>query len=290
MAVASPVSVDQLQNHYIPLYVPRLVHRFEKTAQALRHTTLPPERLEGRQAIWSRLGGAIATKKGPTGEIVMQKLGADTQSLTLERWYAGFTIQDIDLTALGYEPTAAHVESGSSALVRKQDELIVTAINSASTVVAHANRQLTANRILEEYEETAADRNWPMDGTTFALVGTKEWSHMMKIPEFTQAEFRGTALPWAPSPGQEVRTFAGAHFIRDPQAPGTATVGRVLFWNQRAIGSAQHGNIGNLRVLTDFVPREDAHDLILTIDEQAVLLEDDGVIILETDRTVPLPA
>src|SRR5690606_18713373 len=88
--------------------------------------------------------------------------------------------------------------AGANALGRKTDELIINALNTASAhTVVEANTGLTLGKVLEAFE-IFGENDVPDDGQRFAVVGWKQWSELLQIEEFVNADYIGpNALPYS---------------------------------------------------------------------------------------------
>jgi hypothetical protein len=126
----------------------------------------------------------------------------------LQDYYAGDWIDRLDELKTNIDERAVIANAGAYALGRKTDELIIGALDTATrealgTAAGTTDTDgLTREKVLTAFEMLGA-ADVPDDGGRFAVVGWKQWSQLLAMPEFASAEYVGDAeLPWKGTAGQ----------------------------------------------------------------------------------------
>jgi len=126
--------------------------------------------------------------------------------------------------------------------------------------------------VLEAFE-LLGEEDVPDDGQRFAVIGWKQWSDLLTIPEFASADFVGTDdLPWR---GTQAKRWLGTLWFPHSGLPLSSGV-RTCFWYHRsAIGHA----IGQ-DVTTDITWHGDraAHFVSNSMSQGACMIDEDGVV------------
>lgn len=126
------------------------------------------------------------------------------------------------------------------ALGRKSDELIIAKLDESTNFAGDGETVLTKAKILEAFE-MLEQADVPDDGERYAVVGWKQWSDLMAIDEFTNADYVGDdQLPWE---GTQAKRWMGTLWMPNSSLTTTyRTVGsgvRYCYWfHKTAIGHA----------------------------------------------------
>ena len=113
----------------------------------------------------------------------------------------------------------------------------------------------------------------PDDGQRHAIIGWKQWSDLLEIPEFASAEYVGNEqLPWR---GTQAKFWLGTLWMPHSGLPATASV-RSCFWYHR---SAVAHAVGQ-EVVTDITWHSDraAHFVSNSMSQGAALIDAAGVV------------
>src|SRR5690606_7591612 len=97
--------------------------------------------------------------------------------------------------------------AGAYALGRKTDELIIDQLGTVANYALGEADGLTKAKVLAAFEMLGG-ADVPDDGERTAVVGWKQWSELLGIPEFADADYVGTdELPWR---GTQAKKWLGA--------------------------------------------------------------------------------
>jgi hypothetical protein len=165
---------------------------------------------------------------------------------------------------------------------RKTDELIINALAVATThVVADANVGMTKTKILSAFE-TFGVNDVPDDGQRFCIVGWKQWSEMLSIQEFVNADYIGhEELPFASI--TQAKMFLGTIFIPHSGLPiDGSDIRSCFYYHKTAVGHAAASE-----VQTDVTWHGDraAHFVNNMMSQGAGLIDTSGIVVIKCDET-----
>ena len=149
------------------------------------------------------------------------------------------------------------------AIGRKTDELIIDALDESGHHIGARDRGFTLGRALEA-REALTNARAPADGRMTAIVGWRQWSELLAIPDFANAGYLSMEeLPWK---GTQAKRWLGALWM--PHS-GLSKVGgeRLCHWYHReAVGHAS-GDL--VRVESSWNSDRQAHYLTTTMAQGA---------------------
>jgi len=113
----------------------------------------------------------------------------------------------------------------------------------------------------------------PDDGQRYAVIGWKQWSDLLNVAEFANAEFVGDEqLPWR---GTQAKVWLGTLWMPHSGLPMEGNVRHCFWYHKSAIGHA----IGQ-DVKSDITWHGDraAHFISNSMSQGAALIDEDGVV------------
>ena len=164
--------------------------------------------------------------------------------------------------------------AGAYALGRKTDDLIIAALNANTNIALDGSDGLTKAKVLQAFEMLGA-ADVPDDGQRFAVVGWKQWSQLLAIPEFANADYVGAAdLPWQ---GTQAKRWLGTLWLPHSGLTASANVRTCFWYHKTAVGHASGSD-----VQTDISWHGDraAHFVNNSMSQGAVLIDTSGVVTL----------
>lgn len=199
----------------------------------------------------------------------------------LQDYYAGDWVDKLSELKINHDERAVIANAGAYALGRKTDDLIIGALASAtSLVIPDANIGLTRDKVLSAFEKLGG-ADVPDDGQRFAVIGWKQWSELLKIPEFASSEYVGfDELPYK---NMQARKWLGTTWIPMSGLPIDGNDIRSCFWfHKTAIGHASGSD-----VQSDITWHGDraAHFVNNMMSQGSVLIDGSGVVVINCDET-----
>ena len=200
----------------------------------------------------------------------------------LQDFYAGDWIDRLDELKINIDERQVIAAAGAHALGRKTDELIIDALGSASmNIIADGNVGMTKDKILSAFE-LFGEADVPDDGQRYCVIGWKQWSELLGIEEFVNADYIGAeSLPF--SSITQAKMFLGTIFIPHSGLPVDENDVRSCFWyHKTAVGHAAASDVA-----TDVSWHGDraAHFVNNMMSQGAGLIEDSGIVTIECDET-----
>jgi hypothetical protein len=208
---------------------------FQRMGSKLRTTVRAKKNVQGASTVFQKMGrGAAATKARHAAVPVMNVEHASVE-IFLRDYYAGEWLDALDEIKTAGDERTAVVNSGAYALGRKTDELIIEALDRSTSFAGTDADGLTKAKILTAFEMLGA-ADVPDDGDRFAAIGWRQWSDLLAIDEFANADYVGAdELPWQ---GTQAKKWLGTLWM--PHSGMTAAGGvRLCHWyHKSALGHA----------------------------------------------------
>ena len=251
----------------------REVHEsYQRQGSRLRGTVRVKNDVRGSSTVFQKVGKGTASTKARHGMVPVMNVDFSSVEAQLVDYYAGEWVDSLDELKTNIDERQVLANAGAFALGRKTDELIIDAMNAGSISTGPATSGLTLEKVLEAFEMLGAG-DVPDDGERYAVVGWKQWSGLLGLPEFASAEYVGQdKLPWQAA---QAKMWLGTYWMPHSGLPLDAGI-RTCFWYHRsAIGHA----IGQ-DVMTDISWHGDraAHFVSNSMSQGAVLIDEPGVV------------
>jgi hypothetical protein len=188
---------------------------------------------------FQKIGKGFATTKARHGNVAPMNLEHTNVSVTLEDYFAGEWIDDLDQLRINHDEMLVAQQSGAYALGRKTDDLILDAMDSTTNTHNETTNGITLTWAFG-LMELFGNNDVPDDGQRYVAVGWEQWSQLLDLDEFSRAEYVGEgSLPFANA--MTAKNWLG--FMWFPfsglKEAGASNVDRKCFaWHSSAIGHA----------------------------------------------------
>ncbi len=275
------VSIDQA---FVKQFEREVHEAYQRQGSKLRGTVRTIGNVKGASTTFQKVGKGTASTKSTHGMVPVMNLAHSKVECVLEDYYAGDWIDKLDELKIQHSERQIIAAAGAHALGRKTDELIIRALDTASTnVITDGNVGLTKTKVLKAFETFGA-LDIPDDGQRFAVIGWKQWSELLAIEEFSSAEYVGADnLPYAGSGITQAKTWLGTTWIPHSGLPiDGSDIRTCYFYHKTAIGHA-----AGSEVQTDVTWHGDraAHFVNNMMSQGAIMVDDTGVVVIECDET-----
>lgn len=260
----------------------REVHEaYQRQGSKLRNTVRVSSNVNGSTAVFQKIGKGTASTKSTHGMVPVMNLDHTNIEVTLQDYYAGDWVDRLEELKSNINERQVIASAGAYALGRKTDELIINALATASTnVIAEGNTGLTKAKILSAFEIFGA-ADVPDDGQRFAVVGWKQWSELLSLEEFVNADYVGQdTLPFATI--TQAKQWLGTIWIPHSGLPVASDIRSCFWYHKTAVGHASASDIQ-----TDITWHGDraAHFVNNMMSQGAGLIDQNGVIVINCDET-----
>ena len=253
----------------------REVHlAYQRMGSKLRNTVRSKGSVKGSSTTFQKVGKGTASTKARHGKVPVMNVDHVAVECTLADFYAGDWVDALDEVKVNHDERAVIANAGAYALGRKTDELIIARLNESTSFALGNTDGLTRAKVLAAFE-TLGNADVPDDGERYAVVGWKQWSDLLSIDEFANADYVGDDdLPWR---GTQAKRWLGTLWF--PHSGLTRTAGvRLCHWYHRtAIGHASGAD-----VKTDVTWHGDraAHFVNNSMSQGACLIDPAGIVTL----------
>ncbi len=255
---------------------------YQRQGSKLRNTVRTISNVNGSSAVFQKVGKGTASTKSTHGMVPVMNLDHSNIEVVLQDYYAGDWIDRLDELKVNIDERQVIANAGANALGRKTDELIIGALDASSAnEIADGNVGLNKTKILSAFE-TFGENDVPDDAQRYCIVGWKQWSELLTLDEFVNADYIGQDnLPFATI--TQAKMFLGTIFIPHSGLPVDENDIRSCFWyHKTAIGHAAASDVAS-----DVSWHGDraAHFVNNMMSQGAGLIDESGVIKIKCDET-----
>ncbi|WP_376095437.1 phage capsid protein [Roseomonas sp. CCTCC AB2023176] len=251
---------------------------YQRQGSKLRATVRTKTGVRGASTVFPRVGKGTAAAKARNGAVPVMNLDYSNVECFLQDYYAGEWVDRLDEVKTNVDERNVVANAGAYALGRKTDELIIAALDTGTkeaigTAAGTTDTDgLTKGKVLLAFEMLGA-ADVPDDNGRFAVVGWKQWSQLMAIPEFASSDYVGTdELPWK---GTQAKRWLGATWMPHSGLTKSGALRFCYFYHKTAVGHAVAQE-----VTTDVTWHGDraAHFVSNMMSQGASLIDDGGVV------------
>lgn len=261
----------------------REVHEaYQRQGSKLRGTIRTVNGVKGSSTTFQKIGKGSASTKTANGLVPVMNIGHSNVECTLQDLYAGDWVDKLDELKINHDERQVIANAGAYALGRKTDELIITALATASTLtVAEANTGMTLTKVLSAFEKLG-NADVPDDGQRYAVIGWKQWSELLTLKEFASADYVGPEqLPYKGN--MQAKNWMNTIWIPHSGLPIDGNDIRSCFWyHKSAVGHAIGAD-----VQSDITWHGDraSHFVNNMMSQGAKLIDGSGVVVIGCDET-----
>jgi hypothetical protein len=169
---------------------------YQRMGTKLRNTIRRKVAVQGEDVRFQKYGTGTASTKSRHGDVPLMNVSHTTVDCSMADYYAGEYVDRLDLLKTNIDERNLAAQAGASALGRKTDSLITTAMDTTTSTIAHGSAGMTKAKAHTAFE-TLGQNDVPDDGNRFWVVDHKQWSDLMDITEFASADYIGSdGLPY----------------------------------------------------------------------------------------------
>tara|TARA_B100000212_G_C27369945_1_gene532108 strand:- start:511 stop:1350 length:840 start_codon:yes stop_codon:yes gene_type:complete len=258
---------------------------YQRMGSKLRNTVRTRNGVKNKTT-FQKIGKGFATTKARHGNIAPMNLAHTNVSVTVEDFFAGEWVDDLDQLRINHDEMTVAQQSGAYALGRKTDELILAQMTTTTSSHDETTNGITLAWSLELMEKFG-NNEVPDDGRRYVIVGWEQWSQLMAIDQFSRAEYVGesdlpfpsgmTAKRWL---GFMWMPFGGLTQTNGSGAAGTTHV-ECFAYHQDAVAHAIGADVSsNMQYHND----KDSYFILNKMQMNSVLIDPEGVFELELKK------
>lgn len=247
---------------------------YQQMGSKLRNTVRSKGSIQGSSTTFQKIGKGTASTKSRHGKVPVMNVDHTPVECQLYDYYAGDWVDRLDELKTNTDEKGVLVKAGAYALGRKTDELIIGQFDTSTNYAGAATDGLTKAKVLSAFEMLGL-ADVPDDGERYAVVGWRQWSELMQIPEFANADYVGPdELPWK---GTQAKHWLGALWMPHSGLTKTGNVRYCYWYHKTAVGHASGAD-----VQSDISWHGDraAHFINNMMSQGAVLIDPSGVVSL----------
>jgi len=248
--------------------------QYQQMGSKLRNTVRMKDNVIGATTTFQKVGKGTASTKARHGKVPVMNVDHQPVECILVDYYAGDWVDKLDELKTNINEQQVVAKAGAYALGRKSDELIIGQLATSTTFSGGNSDGLTKEKVLAAFE-LLGEADVPDDGQRFAVVGWKQWSELLNIQEFANADYIGSdELPWKAT---QAKRWLGTLWLPHSGLPRTGNVRSCFWYHKTAVG---HG-IGS-EVKTDITWHGDraAHFVNNMMSQGACLIDPAGIVTL----------
>lgn len=277
-------SIDQA---FVKQYEAEVHAAYQRQGSKLRNFCRTKMVTSAKDLTFQKVGKGTASTKGRHALVPTMNQSHTNVAATLADYYAGDWVDKLDELKTNIDERQVVANGGAWALGRKTDDLIITALDSASTstvTLGTASKAAFKNKVLEAIEKLNT-YDVPDDGQRFSVLSPRTWSWMMLIDEFVRSDYVGADdLPFK-SGFMEMRRWAGVIWMQHSGLTKSSNDRTNHLFHRTAIGHA----IGQ-DVTTDITWHGDraSHFINHSMSQGAVLIDGEGTCKMVLDESQDL--
>jgi len=274
---------------------------FQRVGSYLKATVRNKNSVVGSSTKFNVAGKGTASTKSRHGQVPPMNADRSLVTCTLEDWYAGDWVDDLDTAKHETDEKQTIARSGAMALGRKTDELILTALDgvAASQEIAFTvtNAQTVENSLLLMVEKLMGG-DVPNDGQNFGALTPRAWNQAMKVESFNSSDFVGAdgqTFKGGPVTGGKFKDWNGVKWQFHTGLPGVGTATAENYaYHKSAVGfaMAKHAknNASNPAIMADITWHGDHAAWFINhmFSAGACRIEDVGIVESTIDDTAAL--
>lgn len=265
---------NQVEQAFIKHFQSEVHQAYQRQGSKLRRTVRSKSDIKGATTTFQKVGKGEAATKARHGKVPVMSVDHTPVECQLTDWYAGDWVDKLDELKVNIDERMVVANAGAYALGRKTDELVIAALDGSGNYAGGDTDGLTKEKVLAAFEMLGG-ADVPDDGERYAVIGWKQWSDLLEIQEFANADYVGEdALPWK---GTQAKRWLGTLWIPHSGLTLTAGVRACHWYHKTAVGHASGAEVSS-----DITWHGDraAHFVNNMMSQGACLIDAEGVVTL----------
>ncbi len=262
------VSID---NVFVKQFEADVHLAYQQMGTKLRSTVRSKSGVIGASTTFQKVGRGTASTKSRHGIVPVMNLNHEPVECLLMDYYAGDWVDSLDELKTNIDERRIVASAGAYALGRKTDELIISAMNTATASVGDYTTGLTKDLVLSALEVLNTN-DVPDDGRRFAVVGVHQWNELLAMDEFVSADYvTGTPL----LNGFEARKWLGITWVLHNGLPVSDKNRDCFIYHASSIG---HACGQEVKSDISWHGERAAHFISNSMSQGAVLIDGEGIV------------
>jgi len=269
-----------VNNAFITLYDAEVKEAYQRQGSKFRGTIRTRNNVVGSTVKWQKVGKGAASTKARHANVSTMNITHSNVTATLVDKYAADYVDMLDELKLNIQERKVQANAGAYALGRDTDDQITTEMDTTTQTVAAGGTGLTLPKVLEGWQ-TLAD-NDALDGEIWAFVSPEQWTNLLLISQFADADFIGpNELPFNQK-GLSGKKWLGAMWLPHSGMPTAANIRSNFLYNSTSVG---HAIGADVKTRIDYVPEKAAHLINSMMSMGAKMIDELGCINILADES-----
>tara|TARA_R100001369_G_scaffold92782_2_gene139814 strand:+ start:6696 stop:7511 length:816 start_codon:yes stop_codon:yes gene_type:complete len=243
---------------------------YQRMGSKLRNTVRTVSNVAGSVVRFQKIGAGSASTKSRNGLVTAMELAHTTVEATMSDYYAAEYIDKLDELKTNIDERQAVAKSAASALGRKTDDILVTAMDAgANSTQIHDTSSAVEKADLLAVFETFGVADLPEDGGRYIAMNPKGFADLFGITEFASSDFVGEQnLPYAG--GMTMKQFLGFNIF----STSSVAAGKSLCYHTSAVGL---GISSDVSTELNYIPDRVSHLATSMMSMGSVVIDDNGI-------------
>lgn len=179
---------DTIDQSFVDQFESDVHLAYQRMGSKLRNTVRQKNNVRGKSTTMQKIGKGTAGTKSRHGQVPIMNLDHTPVQITLADHYAGEYIDSLDELKINHDEKMVASQSIAAAMGRKTDEIIVTAIDAATTNQTTTTGGVTKAKA-EEIFEHFGNNDVPDDGDRYLALSPQGWTDLMGLAEFSSTDY-----------------------------------------------------------------------------------------------------
>ena len=271
------VSID---NGFVKQFEADVHLAYQQMGTKLRSTIRSKSGVVGASTTFQKVGRGTASTKSRQLIVPLKNLNHEPVECILQDYYAGDWVDALDELKTNIDERRVVASAGAYALGRKTDELIVSAMNTATASVGDYSTTLTKDLVLSALEVLNTN-DVPDDGRRFAVVGVRQWNDLLCMEEFSSSDYVGDALPMVNT--SDVKKWLGITWVLYNGLPADGTNRDCFIYHASSVG---HACGQDVKTDISWHGERAAHFISNSMSQGAVLIDASGIVRVKCSDSV----
>ena len=256
---------------------------YQQMGTKLLSTVRSKSGVVGASTTFQKVGRGTASTKSRHGIVPVMNLNHEPVECILQDYYAGDWVDALDELKTNVDERRVVASAGAYALGRKTDELIISAMNNATSSVGDYTNGLNKSVILSALEVLNTN-DVPDDGRRFAVVGVHQWNELLSMDEFVSADYvSDTPL----ANGAEARKWLGITWVLHNGLPLSGTNRDCFIYHGSSVG---HACGQEVKTDISWHGERAAHFVSNSMSQGAVLIDTAGIVRVKCGEAPATPS
>ena len=249
---------------------------YQREGSLLRNTVRRKNNVAATKNYFQKTGKGNATTKCRNGIIPPMNPDHTRAYFTLSDRYAADYVDDLDDQKINIDEKQALQSTAVYALGRETDQDIIDVLDATSVYAGDATDGMTKAKIQEALFDTLLANDVPDDQRIVCVLGWKQYSELMDIPEFKNADFIGSAdLPWIGK--HSVKQWLNILWIPHSGLSTSSSVRKCHMYHYSAVG---HGSGQDIKTEIAWISEKDSWFVKAKMSMGACVIDTSGIVTL----------